>query len=95
MNSFFTNRKFRKLWFGLIVAGFWFFLLDGTASADCVETFSWIPNTESNIAGYKIYYGQTNGGPYPGVITVGPPAPLDGRIQETVPGNNEYALTNQ
>ncbi|MCD4720921.1 MAG: fibronectin type III domain-containing protein [Desulfobacula sp.] len=86
MNSFFINRNFKKLWFVLIVAGFWFFLLGGTASADCVEIFSWLPNSESNITGYKIYYGQTNGGPYPNVVNVGKPAPVEGRIHGTVPG---------
>jgi len=51
-----------------------------------VETFSWIPNIESNIAGYKIYYSQSNGGSYPNVVNIGKPAPVDGRIQGTVPG---------
>ncbi len=86
MDIFFQNRNFKKFWFVLVVTGFYFSLLGGTASADCVETFSWLPNNESNITGYKIYYGQTNGGPYPDVVNVGKPAPVDGRIQGTVPG---------
>lgn len=86
MKSFFTDRNFRKLWLVIVLAGFYFFLLVGTATADCVQTFSWIPNAESNLAGYKIYYGQTNNGPYASVINIGNPAPLDGRIQGSVTG---------
>ena len=29
-------------------------------------TLKWDPNTESDLAGYKIYFGQTKGGPYTG-----------------------------
>ncbi len=86
MDNLFINRNVRKLWFSLVVAGFYFFIFCGTAAADCVETFSWLPNSESNIAGYKIYYGQNNGGPYPSVVNVGNPSPVDGRIHGTVPG---------
>jgi hypothetical protein len=86
MNSLFINRNFRKLSLVLVFVGFCFFLLSGTASADCIETFSWLPNTESNITGYKIYYGQDNGGPYSNVVDVGKPALVDGRIHGTVTG---------
>jgi len=44
---------------------------------DCTETFSWDPNTESNIAGYKIYYGQAEDGPYPNAAYVGNSESLD------------------
>lgn len=73
------------MWFVLVLAGFYFFLFCETAVAgDCIETFSWDPNTESNIAGYKIYYGQTEGGPYPNAVDVGDPEPVDGRIYATI-----------
>jgi len=29
-------------------------------------TLEWNPNPESDLAGYKIYFGQTKGGPYTG-----------------------------
>ena len=88
MISIFINRNIKKLWFVLVVASFYFFLLGGTAAANCTETFSWLPNTESNITGYKIYYGETEGGPYPNVVDVGKPGPVDGRIKATI-----YVLT--
>ena len=64
----------------MVIVGFCFFPLHETIAADCTESFSWLPNPESNIAGYKIYYGQTDGGPYPNEVNVGSPEPVDGRI---------------
>ena len=49
-------------------------------------TLAWNASKENDLLGYKIYYGQTNGGPYSSVVNVGNPAPVDGRIQGTVPG---------
>lgn len=80
------NRNIRKLWLILVIVGFCLFPLHETIAADCTETFSWFPNPESNIESYKIYYDQTDGGPYPNMVDVGNPAPVDGRIQGTVPG---------
>jgi len=80
----FINRHIRKLWSTLIVASFIFFLFGGTAAANCTEAFSWLPNTELDITGYKIYYGQTKGGPYPNVVDVGKPWPVGGRIWATI-----------
>lgn len=44
-----------------------------TASAWTV-TFTWQPNPESDLAGYKIYQGLNAGGPY---VIVGDPITLD------------------
>ena len=80
----FINRNIRNLWFILVIAGFYFFGGGTAVAEDCTEIFSWLPNTESNIAGYKIYYGQTEGGPYPNAVDVGNSEPLDGRIYATI-----------
>ena len=48
-------------------------------------TFSWIPNNETNLAGYKIYYGISPRN-YANVIDVGLPQPTNGRIQASVDG---------
>lgn len=50
--------------------------------------FSWIPNSASNIVGYKIYYGTTSGGAYPNYVDIktNVPDPNDGRIHGTVSG---------
>ena len=85
MVPIFINRNIKKLWFVLVIANFYFFLLCETAAAaDCTETFSWLPNTESNIAGYTIYYGKTEGGPYPNAVNVGKPGPVGGLIKATI-----------
>ncbi len=48
-------------------------------------TFSWLPNQETTLAGYKIYYGTVSG-TYDNTIDVGNPAPVNGRIQGQVNG---------
>lgn len=55
------------------------------SAGDCIEAFSWKPNTEPNVAKYKIYYGTVDG-VYPNVTDVGKPEPIDGRCNGTVTG---------
>jgi hypothetical protein len=46
--------------------------------------FSWLPNDEANLTGYKIYY-STVSGQYGQTIDVGDPGVVDGVVQATVP----------
>ncbi|HLD89562.1 MAG TPA: hypothetical protein VI911_00840 [Patescibacteria group bacterium] len=48
-------------------------------------TFAWAPNTETNLKGYKIYYGSATRS-YTMGIDVGLPATKDGRVTYTVVG---------
>ncbi len=52
--------------------------------------FSWLPNTEPTLAGYRIHYGTTSGS-YTTTIDVGLPQPVDGRVYGTVTGLTEGA----
>ena len=80
------DRSIRKLWLIGVIVGFCFFSLNETIAADCIETFSWLPNAEPNITRYEIHYGLTNGGPYPNEVNVGRPEPVDGRIYGQIIG---------
>lgn len=68
----------------LFISSYTFFLLCGTVLASCSEDFSWLPNAEGNIVGYKIYYAQTNGGPYPNFVYISNLTPVEGKIQGSV-----------
>ncbi len=63
-----TKARSRVLWvFVLILSVFAFaqvFYLNHAYAFDV--TLGWDPNTETNMAGYKVYYGTTQGGPYNG-----------------------------
>lgn len=71
-------------------------LLYNPALATVGETvnFSWLPNSETDLSGYKIHYGTAAGGPYSSYVDVGNPSPVDGRIQGSVsdltPGETYY-----
>ena len=47
--------------------------------------FSWVPNQETNLAGYKIYYGTVSGA-YDHVVDVGNPVIQGDTVQATVGG---------
>lgn len=53
--------------------------------------FGWDPNTEPDLAGYRIHYGQSTGA-YTDSVDVGLPATIDGRVEAsiTVPYGNKY-----
>jgi hypothetical protein len=86
MDKSLTISKAGKLRLISSVALLGLLLFGGNAAAQCSETFSWLPNSEPDVTGYKIYYGQSQGGPYPDWVVVGNPAPVDGRIHATVEG---------
>jgi hypothetical protein len=45
--------------------------------ADSIVTLNWTTNTEPDLAGYKVYYGQSEGGPYDGTGAAEGPSPID------------------
>ena len=55
------------------------------AYAACDVEFEWTANPESYVEGYKIHYGNNQGGPYDHVFDAGKPAAVDGKIKATIP----------
>jgi len=60
-------------------------ILCSTAFAVQQADFSWLPNNEANLTGYKIYY-STVSDQYDQTIDVGDPGVVDGVVQATVTG---------
>ncbi|MCI5119849.1 MAG: DNRLRE domain-containing protein [Candidatus Electrothrix sp. AUS4] len=56
------------------------------AAEGCTEQFSWTPNAEADLGGYKIYYGLDDKGPYPNMVDIGNPDPDNNRIWGEVSG---------
>lgn len=58
-------------------------------------SFTWTPNSEAGLAGYKIYYGSASR-EYTGFVDVHIPPTTDGKVLATVPipwGNKFFAAT--
>ena len=55
------------------------------AYAACDVEFEWTANPESYVEGYKIHYGNNQGGPYDNVFDAGKPVAVDGKIKATIP----------
>ena len=47
------------------------------AVADSIVTLNWTANTEPDLDGYKVYYGQNEGGPYDGTGASEGDSPID------------------
>lgn len=46
-------------------------LLKAASAFSAGFTFAWDPNSETNIAGYKLHYSTNSGGPYTSVVDAG------------------------
>ena len=68
-------------------------LLGITSVAFAVQTadFSWLPNAETNLAGYKIYYTTIGPGQYDKSIDVGNPSTVEGTVQGSITGLEDGA----
>jgi len=49
-------------------------------------TFIWTPNSEANLAGYKIYSSKTAPGAYDTATDIGSPTIIDGKVVATLTG---------
>ena len=47
--------------FYLAILGFFSFIFFPTVTHAALANFSWLPNTETNLAGYEIHYGTKIG----------------------------------
>jgi hypothetical protein len=83
-----VGRKFSSYWFVGSTLLSVFLFMPNIASAITNADFSWLPNDEANLAGYKIYYGAVSG-QYGQSVDVGSPGVINGTIQATISGLTE------
>jgi VCBS repeat-containing protein len=69
--------------FYVSILSFLFFTFLPAVTHAAQADISWLPNSETNLAGYEIHYGTTSQN-YTTVIDVGLPEPVDGRIHAAV-----------
>ena len=69
-----TKSKTRSWWLPFVLFGF--ILLCTTPAHAMNVTLAWDSNTESDLAGYKVYYGTSSGGPYNGTGASGGSSPI-------------------
>ncbi|MCJ7601623.1 MAG: cadherin-like domain-containing protein, partial [Desulfobulbaceae bacterium] len=68
-----------------IVTSFLFLFSTPPLHALQEASFSWLPNPETNLSGYKIHYGTTSA-QYDYSVDMGNPTPINGLIMGTVSG---------
>ncbi len=78
----------RTFHYKLLLSAALVFFVSCTLSWAADSTFSWLPNSEANLAGYKIHYG-TASTTYTTTLDVGLPALVNGRVPATVTGLTE------
>jgi hypothetical protein len=79
----------------LCLAGIAFALVMGIAAAAHAMdvTLGWNANTETNLGGYKIYYGTTQGGPYNGTGSSNGTSPITVPLNSlSNPGSPEFTV---
>jgi hypothetical protein len=90
MLRFFSSLSFWKHFLFLTTL----FLIFQTSSYATDVTLQWDSNTESDLAGYKIYYNIYSGEPYDGEDADQGPSPITVDINELDNSNNpEFTLT--
>jgi len=75
-------RKFQLVSFLLVPLFLFIFSFSGIALGSEV-LLAWTPNSEADLAGYKIHYGSESAN-YTNVVDVGNPTPEDGKIKFSI-----------
>jgi hypothetical protein len=57
-------------------------------------TLAWDPNGESDLAGYKIYYGTTSGGPYNSTVSSNGQSPIIVPANQLEPSSPQFTVLN-
>ena len=80
MNYRFTYKTKIIMFFFISIILTFSYVYAATLPGCTFTNFTWLPSNEADVIGYKLYYSQTDGGPYQLGATINKVIKINGRV---------------